>query len=254
MGRDRKNWVFTFHLKNVNGFDDIEIYGHNLIQQIENMELVVGYYSFGYEEGSQKTPHFQGYIQFEKPQYLNVIKEHFGKEYESIHWEPQKSRHASEADAYTRKEGRQHWQGGSISNRGDRNDLNEVFQAILTGQRSFAQTIDSDMTTMIQYGRRFRDMLSYKHRGGIQEFKYQVISVKDINQYDGPNVFVYSGSWAGYDGQKDVIIFMDKKVNLDAMQMKYPFVNNGFERIPFYGENVYLIYSNDPNDSHPGWA
>lgn len=250
MGRDKKNWCFTYHLKSV----DIETEAKNLISEMHSIDLVITYYSFGYEEGAQETPHFQGYIQFEKPQYLNVIKEHFGTVYKSIHWEPQKCRMANEADEYTRKEGRQHWQGGSISNRGDRNDLKKVFENILTGQSNFADSIDSDPEVMIQYGKRFRDMLTYKHRGGIQQYKYQIISVHDIQQYDGPNVFVYSGTWSGYDGQKDVIIFVDKKINLDAMQCKYPFVNNGFERIPFYGENVYLIYANDPNESHSGWA
>lgn len=93
-----KNWCFTYHLKNGSSGDPEYL---TLLEKFEKHKVK---YLFSFELGSEgKTPHFQGYIQFEKKSRwstLDLIKE--------IHWEVARGKLEDQFN-YILKEGNQFW-------------------------------------------------------------------------------------------------------------------------------------------------
>lgn len=241
MGKDRKNWCFTFHI-NSQSVDGCEVEAQALADRFSNSDIIINYYSFGLEFGSQNTPHFQGYIQFDRPITLPSLKKAFG---DHIHWEVQQAPLAQQADDYTRKEGGPHWQAGEMTSRGDRTDLKKISEDLVQGKTSLRKLAQTQPMTILQYGKKFRDLLAYTQPEVRTKLTVTVINSSQISKYEDDDTYTYVGSWAGYDGQKTVIIFYDDRINLDALRMKYPYVQCGYERIPFRGENIFILHKKE---------
>lgn len=238
MGRDYRNWFLTYHLDDSTG--SLRELGDRFKRQLETIDLVVNYYLFGEEVGKAGiTPHLQGVIQFEQRLTLVTLKKKFPKE---IHWEL--CRDLTDAINYCSKEQRFIWTDGQAVIQGERTDINDAIRQVLNGVKTYRDMIAERPMFMAQYGRRIRDMQSYIPHVGRSHYREYPITMREVDQVP-EDAFIYQGSWAGYDGQKKVLIFMDSKINLVALSLPKPYVNVGYERVPFYGEDVYVYYPAD---------
>lgn len=239
MGRDYRNWFLTYHLPS-SSYATLGELGDRFSQQLEESDLVINYYHFQEELGKVgETPHLQGVIQFETPKTLKTLKKAFG---ETVHFEV--CRNFKNCDEYCLKEGLRSWTAGKAVHQGERTDINDAIREVLNGVKTYRDMIAERPMFMAQYGRRIRDMQSYIPHVGRSHYREYPITMREVDQVP-EDAFIYQGSWAGYDGQKKVLIFMDRNINLVALSLPKPYVNVGYERVPFYGEDVYVYYPAD---------
>lgn len=111
-------WCFT-----LNNYTDIDTVN---LHAFEN-NTDVAYIIFGKEVGESGTPHYQGFIRFEKKKRLNGVKRLIGEAHVEV------ARNPTAAIAYCKKDGDYTEYGTIESKQGERNDLNKIKEDVLDG-------------------------------------------------------------------------------------------------------------------------
>ncbi|RAK90746.1 hypothetical protein BO79DRAFT_280827 [Aspergillus costaricaensis CBS 115574] len=153
---------------------------------------IVQYVCYQLEEGVQKTPHFQGFVQFvDKKTTMKRAKEYLGGRY---HLEPMKARDPMDAIRYTKKaEGRLDgpWEHGEFlmarSNKRKKSDMEEEYDA---DPRSFKLSLARSGWAYI-LPRGLADMTYQWARQGVQ--KNVVVDIErrvSSSHYDGIYSFI----------------------------------------------------------------
>lgn len=171
------------------------------------------YICVGREMGESKTPHLQGYIEYENARRGKAMRKLFEGR---AHWEARKGT-PKQASEYCTKEG-DYYCNGWISEQGKRTDLEDV-AALVEAKASFKQIALSHPTTWIKYHKGIKDLV--KAQGGFYDMKHRTTKPKVIWRWgltgvgktkgarDGHSTFyIKDGTqwWDGYEQQEAIII------------------------------------------------
>lgn len=170
--------------------------------------------------GQNGTPHFQGYIEFNKPMTMGMIKKILGQE---VHLEPRYGTREQAHDYCTKEdtaiEGP--WEIGQWNplEKGKRNDLLNLKNDIDNNNFSMGQIADNYFGSFIRYGRGIRE---YMHLRGATKRSHKTETYvfigppgtgksKTAAEWGGENAYwlprSIGGVWFdGYDGQDTTII------------------------------------------------
>lgn len=119
----------------------------------------VKYTIFGVEEGEKKTPHLQGYSEFNKPIRLKMFKKIMGSE---RFWIGPRKGTRSQARTYCMKDGTFHEIGEWLeTSQGTRSDLNEICKKINSGA-SLRQLRLSDPGMIVKYNKGLKQLIEMK--------------------------------------------------------------------------------------------
>lgn len=218
------------------------------------------YIIIGKEEGEQKTPHLQGYIEFNSPKRLTTLK----KINTRIHWEARKGT-AEQAATYCKKEGN-FWESGTISKQGERNDLEDLKKTILDGAKVDDIVLEKPMLYH-QYGRtlnkiedlamrrKFRTEMTsgtwYWGETGAGKSHIAFENFNPATHYAYPND---GGWWDGYTQQETVIIndFRGGITYGELLNLvdKWPHSvrRRNREPIPFTSKHIIITSALEPKD------
>lgn len=242
-----RNWVFTLN----NPKEPLDFDKLNALSLIYQLEL-----------GQEQTPHYQGYIRFEKNRRFSAVK----KLLPTAHWEIRRGSH-SQAIAYCSKEDTRiegPWRFGDFTNdQGKRSDLDEVKDLIDNGA-TLKDVYQEHFAASARYSRFFSE-----YRLAVQpkrSWQTQCIVIYGpprtgkstwvTTQFPDAYVKDQSKWWTGYAGEETVMIdefygwipinelkrILDfTKLTLDA---KYGHVN-------FIARYLFIISNKHPDQWYP---
>ena len=204
---------FCFTINNPSSDDD---------KQLDNLcsNDNVRYLCYGREMGESKTPHYQGYVEFLKPQRFSWIKKRLAR----AHLEPKKGSRTQARD-YCFKEDTAPFIYGQWKpdRQGDRNDLLAVRNQLLNVELNLSDIEHDNFTHFCKYNRYFTDFHNRHLAKRDWETKVYVFhgatasgKTRAASQMPNSGQIDYShGFFEGYRNQ-DVVIFDDVKnpVNL----------------------------------------
>ena len=153
-----KHWVFT-----LNNYTDDEF------ESIKSIREKFSYCICGKEVGETGVPHLQGFVTFFERRSLAAIKKLPG--FTRCHLEIRKGT-ALQASEYCKKE-KNFWEWGSLSDRGQRNDLQQVSDALLNGA-SIESVCEHHPVQIIKFHRGIQ-FLYEQIRNKPRDFRTQVI-------------------------------------------------------------------------------
>lgn len=218
------------------------------------------YMIIGKEVGEEKTPHLQGYVEFNTPKRLTTLK----KINNRIHWEARRGT-AEQAATYCKKEG-DFWETGTISKQGERTDLEDLKKTILNGTKVDEIVLEKPMLYH-QYGRtlnKIEDLaMRRKYRTEMTKGTWywgetgagkSHEAFKDFNpstHYAYPND---GGWWDGYT-QQDTVIINDFRGSVPYGELlnlvdKWPHSvrRRNREPLPFTSKHLIITSALEPKD------
>jgi len=235
---------------------------NNYTEEEENIfnELKCKYIIIGKEVGENGTPHLQGYIEFKDPLTLSALKKRIGKR---SHIEPRRGT-AEQASDYCKKDGN-FFEKGTMSKQGQRQDLIDLKEQILSGSMTVDDITLNDPIKYHQYGRTINKLEDLKMRKifrtemtiGIWYFGETGAgkSHKALHNYHPDTHYIYpndNGWWDGYK-QQHTVVFNDFRGEITFNKLlqlvdKWPmFVKRrNREPIPFTSKKVIITSSLDP--------
>lgn len=224
------------------------------------------YLIFQKEEGKSKTPHYQIYVEFKNQIALSTIKKLFDN---TVHVEARRGTARQAADYCKKDEGRlEPWEEfGEMSNQGQRTDLNDLRDVIMSGEKDADTICVENPTAYHQYGRtlmKLEDLLlrkkersemtkGYWYWGptgtGKSHKAYNDIILERRYTYPSDN-----GWWDGYKGQ-EIVIINDFRGGIpygELLQMvdKWPYNvrRRNREPAPFISKTVIITSALHPKD------
>lgn len=232
-------WCFT-----LNNYTEIE---YNHLAAMKPKYMVIGK-----EVGESGTPHLQGYIEFENARMMKGVKAEM--KCDRVHLEGRKGT-AKQAADYCKKDGN-FIEQGKISEQGKRNDLKELTDKIVSGEKTVDQIALEEPTTYCKYRNGLRDIEDIANRT-----KKRTVMTKGIWYWGksgagkshrafeeaGDDYYPWvkdRGWWNGYTGQKVVVIneFRDGISYDEMLQLvdKWPYSvrRRNREPMPFTSEKV----------------
>lgn len=239
-------WCFT-----LNNYTEEEV------EHIKDIDCK--YLIFGKEVGEKGTPHLQGYIEFTNPRSMSGVKKALNNR---VHLETRRGTSKEAAD-YCKKEDKDAFEKGKISNPGERTDLTELKEKILNGTKLDDIIVD-DFELYCRYRNGIKDLVNVVQR------KKKRTEMTEGFWYYGPTgvgkshkAFKEAGDdhylltndngwWDGYEGQETVII-NDFRGNIEygmLLQLidKWPMKvkRRGQEPMPFTSKKVIITSSLPP--------
>lgn len=243
----KMNWCFTW---NNPDYD----------QEQPNVWPCVKYAIWQHEVGENGTPHFQGYVVFDKLMSLKQLKEIN----DQIHWEPRRGSHA-EAKAYcskedTRTDGPFEY-GEEPLKQGQRTDLEDV--AEYTKDHTMAEVAEAFPSQFVRYERglaAYKNIITPDRTTHTQLIIYwgPPLTGKSTRCRElWPDAYWLKRArtgepwWDGYDGQATVIIdefygwigvdTMSRLIDFTPMQVEHK-----GKTVKFTSERIVIISNKDP--------
>lgn len=254
MSRSR-NFCFT-------DFDCIDwVYFAN---EFEHKTHKIRYIKYGIEEcPTTKKLHHQGWIQWEKPVTLRTCKKLMCNE--KIHLEICKGNETSN-DKYCGKDGKS-YEYGKWEKQGKRNDLIEIKDQLLSGEKTIEDIMIEKPVTYCKYRNGLKDIAAVALKRQTKEFrKIEVIALvgdtetgKTREAMESAEYKIEGGNlqwWDGYNGEKTICIDeYDSQIPitqllnlLDGYQLRLS-VKGSFTYANW--NKVYITSNVHPEDWHP---
>lgn len=166
-----KNWCFTF-----NDATGSLLEGESLLSITSALSTDyhlrgISYYVFQLERGAEGTLHLQGYLQFGARRSLAAVRRTFQDVIPNAHWEKSKGTAQQCRDYCTKDETRVSgpWEGGEISKKGKRSDLDEFMTAMKDGMTE-DEMYDRFPSIVAKYPRFVKDVDRRRRRVAVQDF------------------------------------------------------------------------------------
>lgn len=249
-----RSWCFT-----LNNYTDDE---YNSIINSTHRYLVVGK-----EIGENQTPHLQGYVEFTSAKTLSAVKKTLGSD--RIHLEKRRGTPRQASD-YCKKDN-DFIELGEMSSQGERTDLTEIKDMILSGT-PIEEIMTEYTATYAKYRNTFKDLADLAHRklkrtemtkGTWIHGPTGVGKSHMAFEMAGDDVYVKPSDgqwWDGYTGQKTVVIndFRGDIKYSELLQIidKWPHSvpRRGRQPIPFTSEHVIITSSLPPEQVYNNLA
>lgn len=144
-----RNWVWTFNNPNVDPPTFLAT-----LSELAHFRYVI----FSLEEGDSGTPHYQGYIEYDKPVRFNAVRANFPA---GVHIEPRRGTRDQARDYCRKPEGHISgpFEAGEWSVQGARTDI-ETCTTELRQHRSIKRLAEDHPAEYVKFHRGFKELLS----------------------------------------------------------------------------------------------
>lgn len=217
-----RNWCFTLNNYTVDDLHEID-------------QWTFAYLVVGREIGDEKkTPHLQGYVEFANAHKGAAVRQGFGGR---GHWEPRRGT-APQASDYCKKEGT-FMELGVMGRQGRRTDLNEIGEAIMSGD-SIADVAADHPGTYIKFHKGIAALKSvtYSHRTEPPHVTWLwgeagTGKTRTAVEHSPNSFYIKDGTqwWDGYN-QEDVIVIDD----FEPCKWPYRDFLRLLDRYPYQGQ------------------